>query len=320
MAEASTPDATAAMQNLVLDEATGEQVTKNELKRRKKDREKEEKKKKHAAEREKQQSQQQNQAAEDTAKDQYGPLPADDKPEISKLRDLSEDLVGKNVTVFARVANVRGQSAKLAFLMLREQGKTIQTVIAASTGEGAVSRQMVKWSTGLSTNSFVRVMAKVQKPKEPVASATISELELHVKKCYLEAPAMQVLPMQVKDAERPPPEADVEEGAVDTEGTPIVTLNTRLNNRVLDLQTECNQAILDVSNGVERLFCEYMWDHGSRKVNTAKLCGAATEGGSGVFEVSNYFGKKAYLGESAYRKNLEVHKNDFEHSTITPAP
>ena len=41
-----------------------------------------------------------------------------------------------------------------------------------------------------------------------------------------------------------------------------------------------------------------MRSHGSRKFNTTKLAGAATEGGSGVFEVSNYFGKKAYLTQS----------------------
>ena len=103
--------------------------------------------------------------------------------------------------------------------------------------------------------------------------------------------------MQVKDAERPPPES-TEEGQVDAEGAPIVTLKTRLDNRVIDLQTECNQAIFTISSGVEGLFEEYMRKSGSRKFNTAKMVGAATEGGAGVFEVSNYFGKSAYLAQS----------------------
>lgn len=102
--------------------------------------------------------------------------------------------------------------------------------------------------------------------------------------------------MQVKDAERPPPESN-EEGQVDSEG-PIVTLKTRLDNRVIDMQTEVNQAIFTISSAVEELFEEYMRKHGSRKFNTPKLLGAATEGGSDVFAIENYFGRKAFLAQS----------------------
>ena len=269
--------------------------SKNALKKAQKEAEKAAKK---AAAKAKEQEQRAAQAVaqEDTAKDNYGSLPENGEAlKVTHLKNLSDDDAEKEVTVITRIHNSRGQSAKLAFLMLRQQGKTIQSVLAAS-GD-SVSKQMVKWAVGVSTNSFVRVTGLVKKVETPVASASIQTIELHIQKIYLISEAAQVLGMQIKDAERPPPESS-EEGQVDAEGAPIVTLKTRLDNRVLDLQTETNQAILTISSGVEGLFEEYMRKSGSRKLNTAKLVGAATEGGAGVFEVGNYFGRKAYLSQS----------------------
>lgn len=240
-------------------------------------------------------------AASDTAKDLYGPIREDvEVGDIIGFSGLGEDKEGQEVTVIARVDNSRIQSAKLAFLMLRQQGKKVQSVIAA--GE-VISRQMVKWSGGVNVNSIVQVTGVVRKPEIPVQSATLSTIELHIQKIYLISEAAQMLPMQVKDAERPPPlEADgtAAEGAaagVDESGAPIVQLSTRLDNRVLDLQTETSQAITWISSGVCQLFAEYMLKHGSRWIHTSKLAGSATEGGSDVFEVS-YFKRKAYLSQS----------------------
>jgi len=235
--------------------------------------------------------------SEDTAKDNYGHLPEpSDAPEITHLRDLSEKHVDQEITVITRLHNSRSQSAKLAFLMLRQQGKTIQAVVAAS-GD-AVSKQMVKWCIGININSFVRVTALVKKSPEPIASAIIQDVELHIKKIYMIHSAVEQIAMQVKDAERPPPAVEAEEGQTDEQGAPVVTLKTRLDNRVIDLQTECNQAILTISSAVEGFFEQFMRKSGSRKFNTPKLLGAATEGGSDVFQVSNYFGKTAYLAQS----------------------
>lgn len=265
--------------------------SKNALKKAQKEKEKAEKK---AAARKAEQEKQSLVVEEDFAKDNYGVLALEDSSEILDLCQLTEDYVSKGVTVIARVHNSRSQSAKLAFIMLREDGQTIQSVLAAGSKE--VSRQMVKWAIGVSANSVVRVSGIVQKPDPPVASASISNLELQVQKMFVESETTS-LPMQVKDAERPPPES-AEEGQLDAEGVPLVTLKTRLDHRVIDLQTACNQAILEISGGVKALFSEYLLQHKFKWVDSPKLLGAATEGGGGVFEVSNYFGKKAYLAQS----------------------
>src|SRR6201996_1043958 len=220
--------------------------SKNALKKAQKEAEKAAKKAAAKAKEAEQKAAQQAQAGEDTAKDNYGELPQD-QVEVVHLKKLGQEHVDKEVTVIARIHNSRSQSAKLAFLMLRQQGRTIQAVVAAS-GD-TVSRQMVKWAVSVNINSFVRVTGLIKKPDPPVASASISDLELHVTKVYMISQAAEQIPMQVKDAERPPP-ATAEEGEVDAEGAPIVTLKTRLDNRVIDLQTECNQAIFTISSAV----------------------------------------------------------------------
>ncbi|KAL4763924.1 putative aspartyl-tRNA synthetase Dps1 [Aspergillus foveolatus] len=233
--------------------------------------------------------------ANDTAKDLYGPIPetADVLPS-TQLSQINDEHYEKEITVVARVDNARAQSAKLAFLMLRQQGLKVQAVIAAAE---PISRQMVKYTSGLNVNSIVQVTGIVKKPGVPIASATLSNHEIHIRKVYMIAEAAQQLPMQVKDAERPLPETTEEGFQVDADGAPIVTLKTRLDNRVLDLQTATSQAITWISSGVAELFAEYMIKSGSRWISTPKLVGAATEGGSGVFEVK-YFKRNAYLAQS----------------------
>ncbi|KAL3468456.1 hypothetical protein BJX64DRAFT_245974 [Aspergillus heterothallicus] len=233
--------------------------------------------------------------ANDTAKHLYGPIPeSEDVLPSTRLSEITDEHYEQEITVVARVDNARVQSAKLAFLMLRQQGLKLQAVIAAAE---PISRQMIKYTGGLNVNSIVQVTGIVKKPGVPIASATLSNHEIHIRKVYTITEAAQQLPMQVKDAERPPPETTDEGFQVDESGTPIVTLKTRLDNRVLDLQTATSQAITHISSGVAQLFAEYMIKSGSRWISTPKLVGAATEGGSGVFEVK-YFKRNAYLAQS----------------------
>lgn len=233
--------------------------------------------------------------ATDTAKGLYGPLPeSEDRFAFTHFTELSDAHYEKEITVAARVDNVRGQSAKLAFLMLRQQGQKMQAVIAAAE---PISRQMVKYAGGLNVNSVVQVTGVVKKPEIPISSATLSHLELHVRKVYMISEAAMQLPMQVKDAERPPPATTDDAPQAEVEGAPLVSLKVRLDNRSLDLQTETNQAITWISSGVAQLFAEYMVKSGSRWISTPKLVGAATEGGSNVFEVK-YFKRNAYLAQS----------------------
>ena len=163
----------------------------------------------------------------------------------------------------------------------------------------STSRQMVKFAGSVPAESMVLASGVVRRPMEPVKSTTVSHLELHVQRFFVIARSEPQLPLQVEDAERPiPAEGEKEEKEDGGEGArPIVTLNTRLEHRVIDLRAKHNTAIFAIKDGVCALFQEYLRGKGFVGVQTPKLLGAATEGGSNVFEVT-YFGKKAYLAQS----------------------
>ncbi|KAK5164199.1 uncharacterized protein LTR77_009893 [Saxophila tyrrhenica] len=242
--------------------------------------------------------------ANDVSKEDYGDLPmlgsqpyvphADSAKRISltELAQQNEDVSGKEVTFRAIVENARNQAAKLSFVVFRQGISTIQGVVAASD---KLSRQMVKFAGSIPSESVVLVHALVEKPKEAVKSTTIQHLEVHVKQLFVIAKAEPQLPMQVEDAERPLPGEGEEQ--VENEGRPIVTLNTRLNNRVIDLRGKHNHAIFTIKDGVTLLFQEYLRSKGFIGANTPRLLGAPSEGGASVFEVS-YFATKAFLAQS----------------------
>lgn len=239
-------------------------------------------------------------AATDTSKDLYGSISlssfeSQSGAEFTTLDDAKE---GQSVTVDVRIHNTRVQSAKLAFLVLREGPYTIQAVIGEG-GPNNISRQMVKWSAGINVESLVRLSGLVQKPAEPITSTSISNLEIHVKSIYIISEAAEKLPVQVKDCMRPAPigEDNQEDNELDNQGLPVVSLNVRLNNRVLDLRTPANSAIFEIQSGISNLFVEYMREHDFRWIHSSKMVEAATEGGSGVFEIK-YFDRKAYLTQS----------------------
>lgn len=283
------------------EETTLEAPSKNALKKAAKEREKAEK----AAKRQEQERQDREKAeANDSAKHLYGSLPSSSQSsppsihEFTELQELYNATEDQQVVVDVRVHNARVQSAKLAFLVLRDEAHTIQAVIAEG-GAHKISRQMVKWCGGINCESIVRVTGLVKQPKEPVTSTSISNFELHVEKIYLISEAAEKLPVQVKDCMRPPPLGDEhqDEGELDSQGLPVVSLNARLNNRVLDIRAAANQAIFQLQGSISNLFIEYMNKHHFRWIQSSKIVGAATEGGAGVFEI-RYFDTKAYLTQS----------------------
>jgi aspartyl/asparaginyl-tRNA synthetase len=201
---------------------------------------------------------------------------------------LAEIADGTEVATRTRVTNARSQSAKLAFLNLRDGHESIQAVVAVSD---TLSRQMVKFAATIPAESVVDVIGVVKDAPVPVNSATISLKELHITQLWIISKALPQLPIQVDDAEqRIPTEGSTDQVA--ESGRPLVQLSTRLDNRVLDLRSTLTRAIFEIRDGVHILFEEYLRKHNFIKIDTPKLLGAPSEGGSNVFEVK-YFDKKA---------------------------
>ncbi|OJD33933.1 aspartyl-trna synthetase [Diplodia corticola] len=240
-------------------------------------------------------------AGQDVSKEDYGELPmigsvphtpsGQKRAKFTELKEQDEPVVFR-----CTVINARSQSAKLAFLNLRQGDETIQAVVAASE---KLSRQMVKFAGSVSAQSIVLVHGLVRGVKEPIKSATLKNLEVHIQKLYIISKAEPQLPLQVEDAERPLPEegATAEEEAAKEGERPRVALATRLDNRVLDLRATHNRAIFGIKSGICALYAEFMHAKGFTQIQTPKLLGAASEGGSNVFECT-YFDRKAYLAQS----------------------
>lgn len=77
----------------------------------------------------------------------------------------------------------------------------------------------------------------------------------------------------------------------------IVKVNTRLDNRVLDLRTNVTQALMRLQSGVGQLFREYLYSQNFVEIHTPKLIAGTSEGGTNVFKLK-YFENDACLAQS----------------------
>ena len=74
-------------------------------------------------------------------------------------------------------------------------------------------------------------------------------------------------------------------------------LDTRLDNRYLDLRKPRVNAIFLIRNAALRAISEFLWDHHFTQGQTPKIVAAATEGGTELFPLA-YFDKEAFLNQS----------------------
>jgi aspartyl/asparaginyl-tRNA synthetase len=187
----------------------------------------------------------------------------------------------------------------MVFVVLRQGVDTIQGLVQVS-GDGRVSKQMVKWVAGINLESIVMVHGTVKKVSEEIKSATVTDAEVHITKIYLVSEAPAQPPILYEDASR-------SDQTAKESGLPTVELSTRLDNRVIDLRIQSNQAIFRISSGVGQFFRDYLYKLGFVEFHTPKLIAAASEGGANVFKVT-YFNKDAFLAQSPqlYKQMLVV--------------
>lgn len=96
------------------------------------------------------------------------------------------------------------------------------------------------------------------------------------------------------------------EGLAITEGAPVASLATHLNNPAMHKRAPISRAIRRIRIAVEDLFCEYLKARDFEKFHPPSLISAASEGGANVFAMP-YFEKKAYLAQSPqFYKQFEI--------------
>jgi hypothetical protein len=261
-------------------EVPGQPPSKNALKKAAKEAEKAKKKAEQARMREEElQLRQRQDAASDFAKANYGDQPpANDTGSRREWMQLTKvgDWEGRPCVFRCAIENARIQSTKLAFLVVSQGVQSIQMVVAED-GEN-VSKQMVKFAGDIPSESLCFVHGTVKRTTEKIKSATIQDFEIHAQKVYFVSKSHVPLPLQPADSERALPSETQKEDV----SSPLVSLNTRLNNRSIDLRAKINHCIFILKDGVDSLFQEFLRARGFIRIHTPKIIGAPSEGKLGI--------------------------------------
>ncbi|KIM85253.1 hypothetical protein PILCRDRAFT_5591 [Piloderma croceum F 1598] len=281
--------------------------SKNELKKKAKAEEKEKKKAERAA-LQAAAAKQREDANIDFATEFYGKLPLNQsqtrpKRPRAQIASLSPNLEGQTVLLRARIQTSRAQG-KYCFLNLRQRTDTVQAMVAVA--EGKVSKQMVNWVAGLQDESIVLVEGTVRTPLQIIKSASVGNVEIHIDQIHLISGLDGRLPFSLEDASR----GEAEYESPDFQFNKVL-LDTRLNNRVVDLRTQTNQAVFKLQSAIGDLFREYLTGAGFMEIHSPKLGGAASESGASVFKVS-YFKGDAFLAQSPQLAKQMAIAADFE--------
>lgn len=215
------------------------------------------------------------------------------EPLVPMAEINAADDLNKRITIRARLHNVRG-TAKNAFLVLRQGGLAMQAVLFASE---VVGKDMVKFAASIPKESIVDVSGELVASEIKSDFITFKTCELRTDRIWVVSRSGDRLPFQIDDAAACRSEEAAQAGEAENATTPRVLLETRLNNRVVDLRTPANQAIFRMQSVILVLAREYLQQNNFMEIHTPKLISAASEGGSNVFKVS-YFKSDAYLAQS----------------------
>ncbi|CDH50826.1 aspartyl-trna synthetase [Lichtheimia corymbifera JMRC:FSU:9682] len=280
-------------EEVILDEE-GKPLSKKALKKLQKEKEKAERKAATAAKLAEEKAAR-DAANVDFSQDRYGKLPMNQSQartdtKYEDITHINGGRAGESVVIRARVHTSRATGNKMCFFVFRQGVSTIQGIITAD--EKTISKPMVKFCVGIPSESIVVVHATISKPVDEVKSCTISDAELAIDKIYVVSEVKERIVFSLEDASRPETDFEQEDSQFVR-----VNLDTRLNNRVLDLRTTTNNAIFRLQSAVCLLFREFLIEKKFTEIHTPKLIATASEGGSNVFRVS-YFKQSAYLAQS----------------------
>jgi len=184
-------------------------------------------------------------------------------------------MFGSKVTVGGWVQDVRNLGG-ISFLQLRDAFGVIQVTTLKKRG-----KELFDQVAAIQRESAITVTGELKESKEARSGFEILPEKIEV----------------LSDAEAPLPLGVIDKVRAD--------LDTRLNNRFMDLRKPEIRAIFSVRAKVLRGIREYLTSEGFNEVTTPKIVAAGAEGGSTLFPI-RYFDKNAYLAQSPqlYKQNL----------------
>lgn len=188
--------------------------------------------------------------------------------ERKAIADLSAKEDGKKATIAGWVYDLR-DLGKIRFVVVRDLSGEMQV-----TGfKGDVSKEIFDLMGKVSRESSVVISGIVKKsPKAPGGREIVPESFV-----------------VVGEAEQPIP--------IDTSDFSKTELPKRLDYRFLDMHRRRTQAIFKIQSTIANSFRNFFYEKGFVEMQPPCVIGAASEGGTDLFEVK-YFEKKAYLAQS----------------------
>jgi aspartyl-tRNA synthetase len=194
---------------------------------------------------------------------------------ITYSDEITPDAFGKQIEVGGWVQDTRNLGG-ISFIQLRDSRGVIQVTLLKKR-----NKDLFDMANAIPRESVVLVAGEVKESKEARAG-------------------FEVLPSEIKLVSRA--EAPLPLGVVDKVGA---DLDTRLNNRFMDLRKEDVRNVFKVKAKTLAGIRAYLSSEGFVEVATPKIVAAGAEGGATLFQVK-YFDRIAYLAQSPqlYKQNL----------------
>lgn len=183
-------------------------------------------------------------------------------------QELDEEMDTESVTLMGWVHEIRDLGG-IIFVLLRDRNSITQITAPSKK----ITPELLEEIRKLKKESVIAVKGTVQgSPKAPGG--------------------VEIIPVEVKvlnESKQPLPMDPTEKVRAE--------IDTRLDSRYLDLRKHSISAIFKIKSVMLHSVRVYLEENGFMEVNTPKLVGSATEGGTELFPIT-YFEREAFLGQS----------------------
>ncbi|MBI4361669.1 MAG: aspartate--tRNA(Asn) ligase [Euryarchaeota archaeon] len=181
---------------------------------------------------------------------------------------LGPGMAGREVTLLGWAHEIRDLGG-LLFLVVRDREGTAQVTLV----KAKAPPDLFASARAIPRESVLRVTGTVKAEAKAPRGVEVLPTRIEVV-----SPAMSPLPMD--PTEKVPAELD-----------------TRLNNRFMDLRRPAAQALFRLKSEVADAIRSTLRSRGFIEIQTPKILAAATEGGASLFPIS-YFDREAFLAQS----------------------
>lgn len=178
---------------------------------------------------------------------------------------------GEEVVVAGYLTNIRNKGKKLKFLELTDRAGDVQLTFKLDLA----GEEMMNRIDNMTTHSFVTVLGEV-------------------KKTDLTKRGVEITGKEIIEITSPPKDTPFPVEITDESSS---GLDTRLDNRYLDLRRRPNLVIFQMLSDFANFSRQHFLEKGFMEIFSPKFVSSATEDGAEVFEVK-YFDRKAYLAQS----------------------